>query len=125
MDPSGVVVRILLVTLMLALVSGESFAQAKPAQIQKDKPQGEWKQKPNHWNASAATKEMLLKHGYKVVGAEQFADGNVIYFRRDGGTSVRAIGAVERVVIRPDGETVAIEGAPREVLVDVKAKLGM
>ena len=118
--------RIALVApLLLALVSGEALAQTKPQQIQKDKPQGEWKQKPNHWNASAATKEMLIKHGYKVVGAEQFPDGNVIYFRRDGGTSVRAIGAVEKVVIRPDGDTVAIEGAPREVLADVKQKLGI
>jgi hypothetical protein len=126
----------LALVLAVVLVAAPAAAQVKPdkqypagkpydASAKEPKKQGQWSPKRDHWQASHATKEMLIKHGYKVVGVEQFPDGNVLYFRRDGAASVQQVGAIEKVVIRPGAESVSIEGAPREVLADVKLKLGM
>jgi hypothetical protein len=67
---------------------------------------------------------MLMKHGYRVVGAEQFEDGNVLYFRR--GDVLRASDVrIEKAVIRQGASGVEFDGVPREVLADVKSKLRM
>jgi hypothetical protein len=116
-------ITIVLVALMLVATS--AHGQAKPNKPYDTQQKGPNKPRGDYWQASHATKEMLVRHGYKVVGVEQFPDGNVLYFRRDGGTSVQSVGAIDKVVIRPNGESVSIEGAPREVLADVKARLGL
>jgi flagellar biosynthesis component FlhA len=117
---------------VLLTIASVAHAQAKPheqqkPQVWKDKPQGQQQQgkgQVNHWNASAATKEMLMRHGYRVVAAEQFEDGNALYFRR--GDVLRASDVrIEKAVIRKGASSVEFDGVPREVLVDVKAKLGM
>lgn len=116
----------------LVFAPAVATAQAKPdkqqapqPQIVKDKPQGQQYAKgQDHWSASHATKEMLVKHGYKVVGAEQFEDGNVLYFRRGDATRASDV-QVEKAVIRKGASGVEFDGVPRAVLADVKAKLRM
>ena len=118
-----------MLSLLLAASPTIALAQAKPdkshaPQIAKDKPAGQYGGgKVNIWSASHATKEMLMKHGYKVVGVEQLEDGNVLYFRA-AATRVSDV-RIEKASISGNGESVKFDGVPGAVLADVKAKLGM
>jgi hypothetical protein len=122
--------RLMLSAALLTMFSTGALAQAKPdkshaPQIAKDKPGGQYGAgKVNIWNASHATKEMLMKHGYKVVGVEQLEDGNVLYFRSGAATRVSEV-RIEKASISPNGESVRFDGVPGAVLADVRAKLGM
>jgi hypothetical protein len=121
--------RILLSAALLTVCSTAAFAQAKPDKgqgpyVAKDKPGGQYGAgKVNVWSASHATKEMLMKHGYKVVGVEQLEDGNVLYFRA-AATRVNDV-RIEKASVSGNGESVKFDGVPGAVLADVRAKLGM
>lgn len=121
--------HLFLSAILVAACPSIALAQTKPDKSQapyiaKDKPGGQYGAgKVNLWSASQATKEMLMKHGYKVVGAEQFEDGNALYFRR--GDAARASDVqIEKAVIRKGATSVEFSGVPPAVLADVKAKLG-
>src|SRR5688572_30736292 len=107
--------RLILSAALLTMCSTVALAQAKPdkphaPQVAKDKPAGQYGAgKVNIWNASHATKEMLLKHGYKVVGVEQLEDGNVLYFRSGAATRVSEV-RIEKASISTNGQSVSFDG---------------
>jgi hypothetical protein len=125
----GILMRRLMLSAALLAAPTIALAQAKPdkshaPQIAKDKPAGQYGGgKVNIWSASHATKEMLQKHGYKVVGVEQLEDGNVLYFR-GAATRVNDV-RIEKASISGTGDAVKFDGVPGAVLADVRAKLGM
>jgi hypothetical protein len=75
--------------------------------------------------AGAATREVLVAHGYAIMKVERVGSTEMIYYRRIGGPRVRGPGPVRRLVIRLNGNRVVFESTPSRVLVDVHVQLGL
>jgi hypothetical protein len=67
----------------------------------------------------------LVMHGFEVVRVETIKTGQVIYYRRGNNGRGRGLGPVEKMVVRPSGSTVIVESAPRNVLLDIRVRLGL
>ena len=98
--------------------------QGKPAK-QGHLPPGQAKKRVTTSHAVIVTRDVLVSQGFRVVRVERLGDAQVIYYRRGNNGRGRGLGPVERLVVRPAGEIVAFEAAPRPVLLAVNVRLGL
>ena len=103
---------------------GKQGGQAKPAK-HAHTPPGQAKKRVTTSHAVIVTRDVLVSQGFRVVRVERLGDAQVIYYRRGNNGRGRGLGPVERLVVRPAGEIVAFEAAPRPVLLAVNVRLGL
>ena len=88
-------------------------------------PPGQAKKRVSTSQAVIVTRDVLVSHGFQVVRVERLGTAQVIYYRRGNNGRGRGLGPVERMVVRPAGEVVVFESAPRPVLLAVNVRLGL
>lgn len=88
-------------------------------------PPGQAKKMVTPSQAVVVSREVLVSHGFEVVRVETFKTGQVIYYRRGNHGRGRGLGPVEKMIVRPSGSTVIVESAPRNVLLDIRVRLGL
>jgi hypothetical protein len=123
---SGAIQSLLLCILLLALSARKSTrASQSPSVTSGDR--GAHLPLPFHLTvteAGAATREVLVAHGYEIMKVERVRSTEMIYYRRVGAPG-RGPGPVKRLVIRRSGNRVVFESTPPRVLVDVHVQLGL
>ena len=117
----------LFLTLTLAATAAEAQGKGKGGKGAHPSGQakGKAKKQVSTGDAVVATREILVAHGYQVVRVERVGVNQVIYYRRGNNGRGKGLGPLERMVVRPAGEVVAFESAPRGVLIDLNVRLGL
>jgi len=75
--------------------------------------------------AVVVTRDVLVSNGYRVVNVVPSGTTQVIYYRRGNNGRGRGLGPVEKMIVRPSGSTVIVESAPKNVLLDIRVRLGL
>ncbi len=75
--------------------------------------------------AVTVSRDVLVKHGYKVVRVERVGVTQVIYYRRGNNGRGKGLGPMQKMVVRESGDRVVFESAPRGIVVDINVRLGL
>lgn len=102
---------------------GKSRATGKPAKEHASS--GKRGRKVSTSQAVLVSREILVKHGFTVVRVEHVGANEVIYYRRGNNGRGRGLGPMERMVVKPSGDAVVFEAAPKSVLLDINIRLGL
>jgi len=114
------------VALMAALSAPVTPALAQGRGHGGDKiPPGQAKKQVTPAQAVVVSRDVLVMHGFEVVRVETIRTGQVIYYRRGNNGRGRGLGPVEKMIVRPSGSTVIVESAPKNVLLDIRVRLGL
>jgi len=73
--------------------------------------------------AVTVTRTVLVDRGYNVVRVERVGPTQVVYYRLKRNKHGKAIGPVQRIVIRSVRDRVVFEDAEPSVLMDIDVKL--
>jgi hypothetical protein len=73
--------------------------------------------------AISVTRTVLVQRGYNIVRVERVGPTQVVYYRLKKNKHGKAIGPVQRMVIRTVRDRVVFEDAEPSVLVDIDLKL--
>jgi len=115
----------LLASLTLCASASPALAQGRGHGGSKELPPGQAKKMVTPAQAVVVSRDVLVMHGFEVVRVETIKTGQVIYYRRGNNGRGRGLGPVEKMVVRPSGSTVIVESAPRNVLLDIRVRLGL
>src|SRR5689334_11711800 len=115
----------LAVFLLLCVSASPVFAQGRGHGGSKGLPPGQAKKMVTPAQAVVVSRDVLVMHGFEVVRVETIKTGQVIYYRRGNNGRGRGLGPVEKMVVRPSGSTVIVESAPKNVLLDIRVRLGL
>ena len=110
--------------LVLSAVS-PVLAQGKGHATARGLPPGQAKKQVTPAQAVVVSRDVLVLHGFEVVRVETIRTGQVIYYRRGNNGRGRGLGPVEKMIVRPSGSTVVFEAAPKNVLLDIRVRLGL
>jgi hypothetical protein len=116
---------ILVASLTLCASASPALAQGRGHGGSKELPPGQAKKMVTPAQAVVVSRDVLVMHGFEVVRVETIKTGQVIYYRRGNNGRGRGLGPVEKMVVRPSGSTVIVESAPRNVLLDIRVRLGL
>jgi hypothetical protein len=111
--------------LVFAASASPALAQGKAHSGSKGMPPGQAKKMVTPAQAVVVSRDVLVMHGFEVVRVETIKTGQVIYYRRGNNGRGRGLGPVEKMVVRPSGSTVVFESAPKNVLLDIRVRLGL
>ena len=111
--------------LMLSATVSPVFAQGRGHAASRGLPPGQAKKQVTPAQAVVVSRDVLVKYGFDVVRVETIKGGQVIYYRRGNNGRGRGLGPVEKMVVRPSGSTVVFEAAPKNVLLDIRVRLGL
>lgn len=75
--------------------------------------------------AVAATREVLVAHGFEVVRVEVKEDHHVVYYRAGNQGRGRGHGPPVRMIVRRVEERVVLEEAPDDLRLEIGIKLGI
>ena len=115
----------LVACLTLCASASPALAQGRGHAGSKGVPPGQAKKMVTPAQAVVVSRDVLVLHGFEVVRVETIKTGQVIYYRRGNNGRGRGLGPVEKMVVRPSGSTVIVESAPKNVLLDIKVRLGL
>ena len=117
----------LTLTALLALSASASpaLAQGRGHGGSKGPPPGQAKKMVTPAQAVVVSRDVLVMHGFEVVRVETIKTGQVIYYRRGNNGRGRGLGPVEKMIVRPSGSTVIVESGPKNVLLDIRVRLGL
>ena len=115
----------LVACLTLCASASPALAQGKGHAGSKGIPPGQAKKMVTPSEAVVVSRDVLVMHGFEVVRVETIKTGQVIYYRRGNNGRGRGLGPVEKMVVRPSGSTVVVESAPKNVLLDIRVRLGL
>jgi hypothetical protein len=73
--------------------------------------------------AVSVTRTVLIDRGYNVVRIERVGPTQVVYYRLKKNKHSKAVGPVQRIVIRTVRDRVVFEDAEPSVLVDIDVRL--
>jgi len=116
---------ILVASLTLCASASPALAQGRGHGGSKGLPPGQAKKMVTPAQAVVVSRDVLVMHGFEVVRVETIKTGQVIYYRRGNNGRGRGLGPVEKMVVRPSGSTVIVESAPKNVLLDIRVRLGL
>jgi hypothetical protein len=116
---------ILVASLTLCASASPALAQGRGHGGSKELPPGQAKKMVTPAQAVVVSRDVLVMHGFEVVRVETIKTGQVIYYRRGNNGRGRGLGPVEKMVVRPSGSTVIVESAPKNVLLDIRVRLGL
>ena len=116
---------ILVASLTLCASASPALAQGRGHGGSKELPPGQAKKMVTPAQAVVVSRDVLVMHGFEVVRVETIKTGQVIYYRRGNNGRGRGLGPFEKMVVRPSGSTVIVESAPRNVLLDIRVRLGL
>lgn len=105
--------------------SAQGKAPGKAKSARSHVPPGQAKKHVTTSQALVVTREVLATHGFSVVRVERVGVTEVIYYRRGNRGRGRGLGPVEKMVVRPSGNIVVFEAAPKGVLIDINVRLGL
>lgn len=120
----GSILRFAVVSgVLLCFLSGAAYAQGK-AHDHHDKA----KRKPGEYvvttdRAIVVTRDVLGRHGYRVVRVEDDGDTRVIWYRAGNNGRGKGQGRLEKLVIRRERERVVFVDTPPQFLVDIDVRL--
>jgi len=118
--------RLTLAALLIVCASASpAFAQGRGHGGSNGLPPGQAKKMVTPAQAVVVSRDVLVMHGFEVVRVEAIKTGQVIYYRRGNNGRGRGLGPVEKMVVRPSGSTVIVESAPKNVLLDIRVRLGL
>lgn len=112
------------ITAVLAL-SAPALAQGKGHGASNKIPPGQAKKMVTPAQAVVVSRDVLVMHGFEVVRVETIKTGQVIYYRRGNNGRGRGLGPVEKMIVHPSGSTVVFESGPKNVLLDIRVRLGL
>jgi len=115
----------LVASLTLCASASPALAQGRGHGGSKGLPPGQAKKMVTPAQAVVVSRDVLVMHGFEVVRVETIKTGQVIYYRRGNNGRGRGLGPVEKMVVRPSGSTVIVESAPKNVLLDIRVRLGL
>jgi len=121
--------RLLFLLVVLAAIArplqaqGKSRSAGKP--VNEHASSGKRGKKVTTSQAVLVSREILVKHGFTVVRVEHVGANEVIYYRRGNNGRGRGLGPIERMVVKPSGDAVVFESAPKSVLLDINIRLGL
>lgn len=121
----SIVASLIMLGASVSSASAQGKSKGRQASGKAHEPPGQAKKHVTTSQAIVVTRDVLVKHGYNVVRVERVGVTEVIYYRRGNNGRGRGLGPVERMVVRPSGDIVVFESAPRGVLVDINVRLGM
>jgi hypothetical protein len=110
---------------MLSATVSPAFAQGRGHAASRGLPPGQAKKQVTPAQAVVVSRDVLVKYGFEVVRVETIKSGQVIYYRRGNSGRGRGLGPVEKMIVRPSGSTVVFEAAPKNVLLDIRVRLGL
>ena len=118
--------RLTLTALLAVSVSASpALAQGRGHGGSKGVPPGQAKKMVTPAQAVVVSRDVLVMHGFEVVRVETIKTGQVIYYRRGNNGRGRGLGPVEKMIVRPSGSTVIVESGPKNVLLDIRVRLGL
>jgi hypothetical protein len=91
----------------------------------RDTPPGQAKKQVSPNQAVVVMREVLVSHGFTVVRVEHVGATQVVYYRRGNNGKGKGKGPVEKIIVRPAGDVVVFESAPKGVLIDINVRLGL
>lgn len=100
-------------------------AQGKGNAKSKTDPPGQAKKRVTTSQAVVVMREVLVSQGFSVVRVERVGATDVVYYRRGNNGRGKGLGPVEKIVVRPSGDIVVFEAAPKDVLLQVNIRLGL
>ena len=117
----------LTLTVLLAVSASASpaLAQGRGHGGSNKLPPGQAKKMVTPSQAVVVSRDVLVMHGFEVVRVETIKTGQVIYYRRGNNGRGRGLGPVEKMIVRPSGSTVIVESGPKNVLLDIRVRLGL
>jgi hypothetical protein len=115
----------LIASLALCASASPALAQGRGHGGSKGLPPGQAKKMVTPAQAVVVSRDVSVMHGFEVVRVETIKTGQVIYYRRGNNGRGRGLGPVEKMVVRPSGSTVIVESAPKNVLLDIRVRLGL
>jgi len=111
--------------ILLTAPLSPALAQGKGHGKSNGLPPGQAKKQVTQTEAIGVSRDVLVMHGFEVVRVETIKTGQVIYYRRGNHGRGRGLGPVERMVVRPSGSTFVFESAPKNVVLDIRVRLGL
>lgn len=102
-----------------------ALAQGRGHGASNKMPPGQAKKQVTPTQAVVVSRDVLVMHGFEVVRVETLKTEQVIYYRRGNNGRGRGLGPVEKMIVRPSGSTVVVESAPKNVLLDIRVRLGL
>ena len=111
--------------LLLSASASSALAQGRGHGGSNGLPPGQAKKMVTPSQAVVVSRDVLVSHGFEVVRVETIKTGQVIYYRRGNQGRGRGLGPVEKMIVRPSGSTVVFESAPKNVLLDIRVRLGL
>jgi hypothetical protein len=109
---------------LLCLVAATGHAQGKGHEKHHDKVKG----RPGEYvvatdRAIVVTRDVLVRHGYRVVKVEDDGDTRVVWYRAGNNGRGKGQGRLEKLVIRREGDRVVFVDTPPVFLVDIDVRL--
>jgi hypothetical protein len=114
-----------LAAFFIAASASPAMAQGRGRGASKGLPPGQAKKVVTPSQAVVVSRDVLVMHGFEIVRVETIKTGQVIYYRRGNHGRGRGLGPVEKMIVRPSGSTVIVESAPKNVLLDIRVRLGL
>lgn len=114
-----------LAALFIAASASPAMAQGRGRGASNGLPPGQAKKVVTPSQAVVVSRDVLVRHGFEIVRVETIKTGQVIYYRRGNNGRGRGLGPVEKMIVRPSGSTVIVESAPKNVLLDIRVRLGL
>ena len=111
--------------LLVGASASPALAQGRGHSESKGLPPGQAKKMVTPAQAVVVSRDVLVMHGFEVVRVETIKTGQVIYYRRGNNGRGRGLGPVEKMIVRPSGSTVVFESGPKNVLLDIRVRLGL
>lgn len=114
-----------LAAFFIAASASPAMAQGRGRGASNGLPPGQAKKVVTPSQAVVVSRDVLVMHGFEIVRVETIKTGQVIYYRRGNHGRGRGLGPVEKMIVRPSGSTVIVESAPKNVLLDIRVRLGL
>jgi hypothetical protein len=121
----GSILRFALVSgVLLCLVPAAGYAQGKGHDKHHDKVKG----KPGEYvvatdRAIVVTRDVLVRHGYRVVRVEDDGDTRIVWYRAGNNGRGKGQGRLEKLVIRREHDHVVFVDTPPVFLADIDIRL--
>jgi hypothetical protein len=121
----GSILRFALVSgVLLCLMPAAAHAQGKGHDKHHDKVKG----KPGEYvvatdRAIVVTRDVLVRHGYRVVRVEDTGDTRIVWYRAGNNGRGKGQGRLEKLVIRREHDHVVFVDTPPAFLADIDIRL--
>lgn len=106
-------------------IAAPAAAQGNGNSKPRGTPPGQAKKQVSPNQAVVVMREVLVSHGFIVVRVERVGATQVVYYRRGNNGKGKGKGPIEKIIVRPAGDVVVFESAPKGVLIDINVRLGL